>query len=85
MTISLTDIEIRRVIEACNQYIEIMEDSEDMREYTLYELETGLGSALRKIYKGRNGQYVYAKYKTVSQCPTFEEWKAARAESEESE
>lgn len=78
MTISLTDIEIQRVLDACNGYMEVMCD-----EYIIYEIETGLGSALRKISKGRNGQQVYAKYKTVSQCPTFDEWKAARAESED--
>lgn len=83
MTISLTKREIELVLSACGQYIELMEDGEDTHDYTLYELETGLGSALRKISKGRNGEYVYRKYKTVTKCPTFEEWKAARAESEE--
>ncbi len=83
MTISLTDIEIQRVVDACVGYMEIMSQGEDTHEYTMYEIETGLGSALRKINKGRNGQRVYAKYKTVTKCPTFEEWKAARAESEE--
>lgn len=85
MTISLTDIELRRVLDACGQYIELMEGGEDTHEYTIYEIENGLGSALRKLCKGRNGQRVYAKYKTVRQCPTFEEWKAARAESENEE
>ena len=80
MTISLTDIEIRRVLDACHSYIEIMGEAEDTHEYTVYEIETGLGSALRKLSKGKNGQHVYAKYKTVSQYPTFDEWKAARAD-----
>lgn len=83
MTISLTDVEIQRVLDACGQYVELMENGEDTYEYTIYEMETGLGSALRKLCKGRNGQRVYAKYKTVNQCPTFEEWRAARAESED--
>lgn len=83
MTISLTSLEIQRVLDACGQYVELMEDGEDTHEYTVYEMETGLGSALRKISKGRNGARVYGKYKTVSQCPTFEEWRAARAESED--
>ncbi len=55
MTISLTDIEIRRVLDACGQYIELMSQGEDTHEYTTYEIETGLGSALRKISKERNG------------------------------
>jgi len=83
MTIYLTDIEIQRVLNACNGYIEIMSEGEDTHDYTMYEIETGLGSALRKISKGRNGQRVYAEYKTISQCPTFDEWKATKAESEE--
>ena len=83
MTISLTEREIELVLSACGQYIELMENGEDTHEYTIYELKTGLGSALRKISKGRNGQRVYAGYKTVAKCPTFDEWKATIAESEE--
>ena len=85
MKISLTNIEVRRILDACTDYIEIMSQREDTCEYTEYELEEGLGSALRKLYKGRIGENVYAKYKTVRQCPTFEEWKATRAESEDEE
>lgn len=80
MTISLTDREIELVLSACGQYIELMEEGEDTHDYTVYEIETGLGSALRKLSKGRNGQRVYAKYKTVTEYPTFDEWKAAKAE-----
>ena len=83
MTVSLTDIEVQRVLDACIGYMEIMGGGEDTHDYTEYEIETGLGSALRKISKGRNGEAVYGKYKTVIKYPTFEEWKAARAESEE--
>ncbi len=75
MTISLTEREIQLVLSACAQYIEIMGEGEETHDYTVYELETGLGSALRKISKGRNGQKVYGKYKTVTEYPTFEEWK----------
>ena len=74
MTISLTDREIESVLSACGQYIELMEEGEDTHDYTVYELETGLGSALRKLSKGRNGQRVYASYKTVTNYPSFEEW-----------
>jgi hypothetical protein len=76
MTISLTDIEIQRVLDACREYMEIMGQGEDTHEYTLYQIETGLGSALRKISKGRNGQRVYAEYKTVRQSPDWNlSWK----------
>lgn len=82
MTISLTDIEVQRVLDACMAYIETMGEGEDTHEYTVYEIETGLGSALRKLNSGRNGQQVFEKYKTVSKCPTFDEWKAAKVENE---
>lgn len=82
MTVSLTDIEIQRVLDACVGYMEIMSTGEDTQEYTVYEIETGLGSALRKLSKGRKGQSIYAIYKTPSRCQTFEEWKVARAGSE---
>ena len=81
MTISLTDIEIQRVLDACMGYIEIMGEGDDTHKYTVYEIETGLGSALRKISKGRNGQRVFAEYKTVTKYPTFEEWKTVKEES----
>ena len=64
MTISLTDIEIQRIISACGQYIELMEQNEDTYEYTLYEIETGLGSALRKICKGKKTRRTWAKFYT---------------------
>ena len=83
MTISLTGREIELVLSACGQYIELMEDGDDTHDYTVYEMETGLGSALRKLSKGRKGERVYAKYKTVTKYPTFDEWKAVRAESED--
>lgn len=83
MTISLTNREIELVVSACGQYIELMGYGEDTHDYTVYELETGLGSALRKLSKGRNDQRVYAEYKTVTEYPTFDEWKATRAEGDE--
>jgi len=82
MKISLTDIEIERITSACIGYIEIMGQGEDTHDYTVYEIETGLGSALRKISKGRNGQRDFAEYKTVRNCVTFDEWKADRAGKE---
>ena len=78
MTISLTDREIELVLSACGQYIELMENGEDTHDYAVYEMETGLGSALQKISKGRYGQRVYGKYKTVTKYPTFDEWKARK-------
>ncbi len=85
MTISLTERETELVVSACRQYIEIMSEGEDTHEYTDYELETGLGSALRKLCKGKNGERVYARYKTVTKYPTFDDWKETRTENEEQE
>ncbi len=78
MTLSLTNREVETIIDACFEYIEIMSNGEDTHEYTEYMLETGLGSALRKIGKGRNLGNLYSKYKTVNKYPTFEEWQANR-------
>lgn len=80
MTLSLTDREIETVVEACFEYITLMGEGEDTHEYTQYILETGLGSALRKIGKGRKLGNLYSKYKTVNKYPTFEEWQANRVD-----
>lgn len=82
MTISLTDREIEMVLDACEQYMEILGQGDDTHDYTLYTIETGLGSALRKIGKGRSISSVYSKYKTVTNYPSFEEW-LTRKEVEE--
>lgn len=83
--ISLTDAEVARVSSAILSYIEIMEQGEDTHDYTLYELDTGLGSALKKVTKGRNGEQVWAKYKSHKNnfvYPTFEEWKRSSVKDE---
>ena len=82
MTISLTEREISLVLEACGQYLDIMGSGEDTVEYTQYMVETGLGSALRKIAKSRLLETIYKDYKTVRGYPSFEDWKADK-ESEE--
>ena len=85
MVVSLTDIEVQRVLDACHAYIELMSNGEDTHDYTIYEIENGLGSALRKISKGRNGEQVYGKHKTVTKCPAFEEWQKLRKGSEDTD
>ena len=37
MTISLTEIEVQRLLDACHAYIEIMGQGEDTHDYTAYE------------------------------------------------
>lgn len=83
MTISLTDREIEIILQICIEYIEIFGEAEGTSNYTKYMIDTGLGSVIRKIGKGRNVENIYSTYKTVSQYPTFDEWKATRTESED--
>lgn len=42
----------------------LMAKAEDTWERTAEDMENGLGSAIRKLYKGRRGEKIYAKYKT---------------------
>lgn len=82
MTISLTNREIEMVLQIFVEYIETFGEAEGTNEYTKYMIDTGLGSAIRKIGKGRNAGNIYSAYKTLKNIPTFEEWKANRTESE---
>ena len=77
----LTNQETNMVLSALMEYRDIMESGEETVEYTNYMLENGLGSAMKKIAKGRNGENVFAKYPSHRESyiyPSFEEWKAAR-------
>lgn len=44
--------------------LELLGEAEGTREQTAEDMENGLGSAIRKLYKGRRGEKIYAKYKT---------------------
>lgn len=77
----LNNQETTMVLAALLEYIDLMEDGEQTVEYTNYMLENGLGSAIRKLSKGRNGENVFAKYPCHRESYnylSFEEWKAAR-------
>lgn len=77
----LNNQETNMVLSALLEYREIMEQGEETIEYTNYMLENGLGSAIKKLSKGRNGENVFAKYPCHRESytyPSFEEWKAAR-------
>lgn len=82
MNVSLTDREIEMLLAVCTEYIEVMSEAKDTHDYTEYMIETGLGSAMRKISKHRNGSLVYSKYKTVRSYPEFEEWLGERGGEE---
>ena len=44
--------------------IEILGEASGTWEQTERDLDDGLGSAMRKLYKGYNGEARFAKYKT---------------------
>lgn len=86
MTITLNEREIEMVTNAVAQFIDIMIAGEDTIEYTKYMLDTGLGSALKKLYKGKYGEDVYVKYvshKGNYKYPSFEEWEMNRKDGEQ--
>lgn len=62
------------------EYIDIMLEGEETHDYTLYMLANGLGSAMRKLTKGRNGNCLFNKYpfhRESYHYPSFEDWKLA--------
>lgn len=62
-TIKLTEEEIKALIDTCSEWIEMMSEGEDSFEFVDKRLDEGLGTALRKLYKGRNGEKIYKHYK----------------------
>ena len=80
----LNNQETYMVLTALMEYRDIMESGEETIEYTEYMLENGLGSAMRKLSKGRNGEQVFSKYpfhRDSYTYPTFEEWKIKKKAS----
>lgn len=60
--IYLTDKEILALVHTCGEWSEIMSEGEDTFECVEDRLKDGLGSALKKLYKGRNGYNTYKDY-----------------------
>ena len=63
-SIYFTDRELSMVRSYVFEAIDILGDASDTAEQVDEDMENGLGSALRKLYKGCNGESKYAKYKT---------------------
>lgn len=63
-SIYFTDRELQMIINYTNQAIETLGEGIETAASVDEDMENGLGSALRKLYKGRNGEVIYAKYKT---------------------
>lgn len=63
-SIYFTDRELRMVRDYAFEATDILGNASDTAEQVDKDMENGLGSALRKLYKGCIGESKYAKYKT---------------------
>lgn len=52
-SIYFTDLEIEKLIDYVSNSVELLGEAEDTWERTAEDMENGLGSAIRKLYKGR--------------------------------
>ncbi len=62
--IYFTDKELQQVRNYVVEAVDILGEASKTYEQVDKDMEDGLGSALRKLYKGLNGESRYAKYKT---------------------
>ena len=63
MQVYLTNSEVEALLETASEWCSIMCDGdEESAEASKERLDEGLGSALYKLYKGRNGQRFYEDY-----------------------
>nr|DAV13461.1 MAG TPA: hypothetical protein [Caudoviricetes sp.] len=62
--IYFTDRELNMVRDYVFEATDILGNASDTAEQVDEDMENGLGSALRKLYKGCIGESKYAKYKT---------------------
>lgn len=61
-SIYLTVDELLALTETCTEWVSIMSEGEDTAPLVDERLDEGLGSALKKLYKGREGQKAYLDY-----------------------
>lgn len=61
-TIYFTDDEILALAATCAEWTSIMSEGEETADLVDDRLKEGLGSALKKLYNGREGQKVYLEY-----------------------
>ena len=59
-SIYFTDLEIEKLIDYVSDSVELLGEAEGTWEQTAEDMENGLGSAIRKLYKGRRGEKIYA-------------------------
>lgn len=63
-SIYFTDRELQQVRDYVFDAVEILGEASETYEQVGKDMKNGLGSALRKLYKERNGEKNYEKYKT---------------------
>ncbi len=63
-SIYFTDRELKQIRNYVSESVDILGEASETYEQVDKDMEDGLGSALRKLYKGLNGESKYAKYKT---------------------
>lgn len=62
--IYFTEAELGMVREYATQAIDILGEGEETGKRVDDDMENGLGSTMRKLYKGCNGESLFAEYKT---------------------
>lgn len=60
MNVYFTEKEAKCLRKVCGEWCELMETAKE--DLVTPMLEEGLGSALYKLYKGRNGAEIYKEY-----------------------
>ena len=76
---TFTEQETKMLLNVVSEYLTVFGEAEDTQDYTEYMLANGLGSAVRKLYKGKKGEDTYKRYPVHREgynYPTFEEWLA---------
>lgn len=63
-SIYFTDLELQQIRNYTFEALEILGEASETFEQTEEDLENGLGSAMRKLYKGCYGEKRFSKYKT---------------------
>lgn len=61
----LTAKELKAVIDSCGEWVDMMSEGDSTIDLAEKRLNNGLGSALRKLSVGTNGENIYRNYKTV--------------------
>jgi hypothetical protein len=60
-SIYFTEKEIKALIDTATEWCSMMGDADDVAPVQ-ERLDNGLGSALKKLYKGKNGERAYINY-----------------------